>query len=70
MRTTVLTMQTSFHCKKCKHRLTRGESIALGYGATCYKKHLQELEEAFLKAQITIFEVMEEDENRHTLQNP
>lgn len=62
-------MRIYSHCKKCKRKLTRGESMLAGYGAACYKKHLQEQEDEFQKAQITIFEVME-DEDCHALQNP
>lgn len=55
-------------CKRCKRKLTNGKSLFLGYGLVCYRKHLKELEEEFLKRQITIYEVLENEIN-HTLQD-
>ena len=48
-------------CGCCKRQLKSDKSIELGYGPTCYKKHLQALADAeFEKNQITIDEVMDD----------
>lgn len=47
------------HCKRCNRPLKSGESIVRRYGATCWQRHLDDLEEEFLKNQITIFDVLE-----------
>lgn len=46
-------------CNRCNRQLKTDKSIALGYGPTCHKKHLQEQADAeFNKNQMTIDEVM------------
>jgi len=47
-------------CKMCNRRLVTFESISRGYGSVCYKKHLEYLNELFLKRQLTIFDYKEE----------
>ena len=58
-------------CGRCNRKLKTAKSIDLGFGPTCYKKHLQALADAeFEKNQVTIDEVMvhEADEtNYHAL---
>lgn len=42
-------------CKRCNKKLTLSESIIRGYGETCYKKHIKELNKEFERNQLTIF---------------
>lgn len=46
-------------CKRCNRPLKNGESIVRQYGVTCWKRHLDDLEQEFLKNQLTIFDVLE-----------
>lgn len=49
-------------CNRCNRQLKTDKSIALGYGPTCHKKHLQEQADAeFNKNQMTIDEVIVND---------
>lgn len=42
-------------CKRCNRPLKNGESILRQYG----ERHLDDLEQEFLKNQLTIFDVLE-----------
>lgn len=55
-------------CERCNRQLKSDKSMVLGYGPTCYKKHLKALADAeFEKNQVTIDEVMQDDRaNRKT----
>ena len=55
-------------CERCNRQLKTIKSIELGYGPTCYKKHLKEQADAeFERNQVTIDEVMQYDRaNRKT----
>ncbi|MGE7114690.1 DUF6011 domain-containing protein [Lysinibacillus sp. NPDC047702] len=46
-------------CKRCNRPLKSGESIVRRYGFTCWQRHLDDLEEEFLKNQLTIYDVLE-----------
>ena len=49
-------------CARCNRQLKSEKSMELGYGPTCYKKHLKELADAeFEKNQITMDEVIQGD---------
>lgn len=51
-------------CKRCNRQLKTVKSMELGYGPTCYKKHLKALADAeFERNQVTIDEVMEHGAN-------
>lgn len=39
-------LQVFSHCKRCSRVLKNPKAQALGYGATCYKKHQVEAEQA------------------------
>lgn len=56
-------------CKRCSRALRNGKSLERGYGITCWRHHLDELEEQFLKMQMTIDDLLplstcQEDEYR------
>lgn len=46
-------------CKRCNRPLKSGESIVRQYGFTCWQRHLDDLEEEFLKNQLTIYDMLE-----------
>ncbi|MEK3727192.1 DUF6011 domain-containing protein [Lysinibacillus sp. FSL W8-0953] len=46
-------------CKRCNRPLKSGESIIRRYGATCWQRHLDDLEEEYLKNQLTIYDLLE-----------
>lgn len=46
-------------CKRCNRPLKSGESIVRQYGFICWQRHLDDLEEEFLKNQLTIYDVLE-----------
>lgn len=48
------------HCKRCNRPLRTEISRDVGYGPVCAKKQKQEDDERFNRAQITIFEFVEE----------
>lgn len=48
-------------CKRCNKPLKTPESISVGYGPVCKRKH-EEAEVEFLKRQITIYEEMDYQE--------
>ena len=51
-------------CARCNRQLKSEKSLELGYGPTCYRKHRKELADAaFLRNQITIDEVIQNDAN-------
>lgn len=52
-------------CARCNRQLKSEKSIELGYGPTCYRKHLKEQADAeFLRNQMTIDEVIQHEERR------
>lgn len=54
-------------CSRCNRKLTTAKSIELGFGPTCYKKHLKVLADAeFEKNQLTIDEVIKDDFSRES----
>lgn len=46
-------------CKRCNRPLKSGESIIRQYGPTCWQRYLDDLEQEFLKNQLTIHDVLE-----------
>lgn len=49
-------------CERCNKQLKTAKSMELGFGPTCYKKHLKALADAeFERNQVTIDEVMHYD---------
>lgn len=57
------------HCGRCNRVLKTPKSVEVGFGPTCYKKHLQAINDAeFERNQITIDEVEVYGQDRHTLQ--
>lgn len=54
-------------CGRCNRQLKTSKSIELGFGPTCYKKHLKALADAeFERNQVTIDEVIQHDEFTNT----
>lgn len=52
-------------CARCNRQLKSEKSMELGYGPTCYRKHLKEQADAeFLRNQMTIDEVIQHEERR------
>lgn len=50
-------------CERCNRQLKTSNSIELGFGPTCYKKHLKALaDDEFERNQVTIDEVIQHDE--------
>lgn len=45
-------------CKRCNRTLRNGKSMERGYGLTCWQHYLDELEQQFLKIQLTIDDVL------------
>ena len=50
-------------CKRCNRPLKSGESIIRQYGPTCWQRHLDDLEQEFLKNQLTIFDILRDTIN-------
>ncbi|WP_195891666.1 DUF6011 domain-containing protein [Bacillus ndiopicus] len=53
-------------CKRCNRVLRSGKSIERGYGLTCWHHHLNDLEQQFLKMQLTIDDILNMDEEERT----
>ncbi|MCT6925287.1 DUF6011 domain-containing protein [Metasolibacillus sp.] len=49
-------------CKRCGRTLRNGKSMERGYGLTCWQHHLDELEQQFLKIQLTIDDILKMDQ--------
>ena len=48
-----------YKCKRCSRKLTNPKSVWRGYGDTCYKNYLKELELEINERQMTIFHFLE-----------